>query len=76
MCACKGICICGSMDIVPVNVDSCDSSVLTDIDRVSPFSPIFVQCVAECFFDSCPSPNHAAQIEWEKHSRMCGKAID
>lgn len=62
--------ICGLY--VPDNVDSCDSSVLTDIDTVSPFSPTLAQCVAECFFSSRPSPNHTAQIEWEKHSRICG----
>lgn len=28
---------------VPDSVDSCDSSVLTDIVTVSPFAPIFVQ---------------------------------
>lgn len=66
MCGCANVLECNkyvSFDIVPDSVDSCDSSVLTDIDSVSPFSPIFVQCVAECFFNSRSSPDHVAKIE-------------
>ena len=47
------VCVC-----VPDSVASWDSSVLTDIITVSPFSPIFVQWLTECLSDGLVASTH------------------